>query len=226
MKQTFALIATALLATVATAQAVELPPLDGSDSLACRSARGELEGRVNPNAVSPQLMAALNQKDAMRRQAAQASCDQIMREAAARRKEWDKAQAAEAERRKVEAELNRKRQEQAAAEAQEQARVANLPINRLFRGYQFYVHVKFCNEVREGYLVQYVNDAEMIRAEKAIKSIVEQATKDDTAINTDEVWKKALAAVQGKSASISLCQYSLGQLLNLSPAAVYTITKP
>lgn len=226
MKRTFALIATALLTTVATAQAVELPPSDGSDTLACRSARGELEGRVNPNAVSPQLMAALNQKDAMRRQAAQASCDQIMREAAARRKEWDKAQAAEAERRKVEAELNRKRQEQAAAEAKEQARIANLPINRLFKGYQLYVHVKFCNEVREGYLVKYVNDAELVRAEKAIKSIVDQATKDDTTINTDHVWKQALEAVQGKPASIDFCQSSLGQLLNLSPTAVYTVAKP
>ena len=173
MKRTFALIATALLTTVATAQAVELPPSDGSDTLACRSARGELEGRVNPNAVSPQVMAALNQKDAMRRQAAQASCDQIMREAAARRKEWDKAQAAEAERRKVEAELIRKQQEKAASDAREQARIANLPINRLFRGCQFYAHVKFCNEVREGYLVKYVNDAELVRAEKAIKSIVD-----------------------------------------------------
>jgi len=226
MKRTFALIATALLTTVATAQAVELPPSDGSDTLACRSARGELEGRVNPNAVSPQLMAALNQKYAMRRQAAQASCDQIMREATARRKEWDKAQAAEAERRKVEAELNRKRQEQAAAEAKEQARIANLPINRLFRGYQFYVHVKFCNEVREGYLVQYVNDAEMIRAEKAIKSVVDQSTTDDTSIDTDNVWKQAIAAVQGKPANINLCQHSLGQLLNLSPTAVYTVAKP
>jgi crotonobetainyl-CoA:carnitine CoA-transferase CaiB-like acyl-CoA transferase len=210
------------------AKAGELPPLDGSDSLACRAARGELPGQapVNPRFVSPQVFSKLNQKEEIRRQRMQAACDEIKREQAAERKEWNKAQAAEAERRKVEAELNRKRQEQAAAEAKEQARVANLPINRVFRGYQFYAHVKFCNDVREGYLVQYVNDAEMMRAEKAIKSIVEQATKDDTTINTDDVWKQALEAVQGKPASISFCQQSLAQLLNLSPTTVYSIAKP
>lgn len=226
MKRTFALIATALLTTVATAQAVELPPSDGSDTLACRSARGELEGRVNPNAVSPQLMAALNRKDAQRRQSAQVACDQIKREQAAERREWDAAQAAEVERRKVEAELNRKRQEQAAVEAKEQARIANLPINRLFRGYQFFAHVKWCNDIREGYLVKYVNDVELERAHVAIKAIADKATKDDASINTDEVWQKALDGVRGMYGSIPSCQNSLNQLLNMSPTPVITIAKP
>jgi len=106
-----------------------------------------------------------------------------------------------------------------ADEAKEQARIGNLPINRLFRGYQLYVNVKFCKVVREGYLVQYVNDAEMARAEKAIRSIANQATKDDTTINTDDVWKQAVKTVQDKEASVSFCKQSLAQLLNRSPTA-------
>ena len=224
----FLLIATALLTTIATTQAasVEYPPSDGSDFLVCRSARGEDEPSMNPAHYPPKLFEAIKRSRELARQKDQVMCDEIKRKQAAERKEWEAAQAAKLERRKVEAELDRKRREEEAAEAQEQARIANLPINRLYRGYQLYALVKFCNEVREGYLVQYVNDTEMVRAKKAIKSIVDQAIKDDTTIDTDDVWKQALAAVQGKSASINFCQYALGELFNLSPTAIYTVAKP
>jgi hypothetical protein len=104
-----------------------------------------------------------------------------------------------------------------ADEAKEQPRIANLPVNRLLRGYQLYAHVKFCKVAREGYLVQYVTDAEMARAEKAIRSIATQATKDDTTINTDDVWKQAAKTLHDKEASVSFCQQSLAQLLNRRP---------
>jgi hypothetical protein len=101
-----------------------------------------------------------------------------------------------------------------------------LPANRLYFDYAAFAYVRFCHESREGYLVQYVNDVEMDKANKAIKEIVAQATKEDPAINTDEVWRKALAALQGINLDQMECHNTLTQLLKRSPTPVYSTAKP
>jgi hypothetical protein len=113
-----------------------------------------------------------------------------------------------------------------AREKEEQARLGRLPTNRLFNSYRLYAYVKFCNDVRQGYLVQYINDLELDRADKAIKAVVAQITKEDTSINTDDIWEKALRSLAGRYAEDAVCRNALNQLFKMSPEPVYTIPKP
>ncbi len=46
---------------------------------------------------------------------------------------------------------------------------------RVLYGYRWFMLVRRCNEVRQGYLLQYVNDDEFARANATIKAIVQQA---------------------------------------------------
>lgn len=119
-----------------------------------------------------------------------------------------------------------KAEQEAATLAREAALRKQMVMTRLLDGYRFYAHVKWCYEVRDGYLVKYINDAELERAETAIKAIAEQAAKEDASIDTDDVWKKALKALQGKYAQDELCKMSLHQLFKMSPKPVYHIEKP
>jgi hypothetical protein len=185
---------------------------------------------VIPGALPPDLMKELEKRDFATHfetceRLKQLGKEQIAAQAtqAQRQAEYEAQQAAqqEAERRAAS-----ERQIAAQEEAARQAAEAAKPINRLYRGYQYYAHIKFCNEVREGYLVKYVNDVELERAEIAIKAIVAQTTKEDAAIDTDDVWKKALKAVVGQYAEIEVCKASLIQLFKLSPQPVYQIAKP
>jgi hypothetical protein len=112
---------------------------------------------------------------------------------------------------------------QAKAEA---ARQAALPHNRVINAYSLYARVAFCNEVREGYMLQYVNDPEFYRAKIAIKAIVAAALKEDPSLNTDDLWNKDRQAAGGFHASQSYCQLALNQLLNASPVNPYSIQKP
>ena len=161
-----------------------------------------------------------------RRQDWQLRCDTIKREAAEKRQQYDAAVAEQNRQMQEQAKLLAERRQQQEEAAKQQAIIDAKPVNRLFRGYQYYAHVKFCNQVREGYLVKYVNDLEMERAEKAIKALVDKTTAEDTSIDTDYVWKEALKAVKGKYANDVLCRNSLVELFNLSPEPVYPITKP
>jgi hypothetical protein len=58
----------------------------------------------------------------------------------------------------------------------------------LLVGYRFYALVKYCHEIREGYLSVYINDVEMRRADKAIRAIVQKAVSEDNSIDTDKIW--------------------------------------
>jgi hypothetical protein len=118
--------------------------------------------------------------------------------------------------------------------AQERARFAALPSTRLLNGYRFFAHVRFCREARDGYASIYINDVEYERAEKVIKAIVEQTTKEDAAMNTDDVWEQALQSIAGhlqpyratQDGQRQVCQHSLQQLFNMPPTPVYSIQKP
>jgi hypothetical protein len=127
------------------------------------------------------------------------------------------------ERAKLEAEQRRQQEE---ADRAKQAIIDAKPINRLFRGYQYFGHVRFCNESRDGYLVQYVNDAEMEKAQRTIKDLVAQTTKEDPSIDTDDLWRKALNALKGAPSEQVQCQNSLIRLFKLAPTPVYSTEKP
>jgi hypothetical protein len=118
----------------------------------------------------------------------------------------------------------RQKQQEAAAAAQ--AIIDAKPVNRLFRGYQYFGHVRFCHESRDGYLVQYVNDAEMEKAQRTIKDLVAQTTKEDPSIDTDDLWRKALNALKGAPSEQVQCQNSLIRLFKLAPTPVYSTEKP
>jgi hypothetical protein len=101
-----------------------------------------------------------------------------------------------------------------------------LPINRLLNSYRFYIYSAICNQVREGYLVQYVNDVELVRARNAVKAIQAQALKDDPSIDIDYVWKAALKDPVGRYVLESKCRSTLVQLINDSPKSAWTVEKP
>jgi hypothetical protein len=122
--------------------------------------------------------------------------------------------------------------ERAKAEAAKQAwnRTA---VGRVYNGYQHYAVVKYCHDVRDGYAVQYINEAEMSRAETAVRAIVNKAKAEDPTINTDQQWQSALKAAgrfmipdTGGDALQSICQYQKYELFGMSPVAVYPIEKP
>jgi hypothetical protein len=122
---------------------------------------------------------------------------------------------------------NYREQQQKLKEAQaEAARQAALPHNRVINAYSLYAKVTFCNEVREGYLLQYVNDSEFVRAKAATKAIVAAALKEDSSLDTDDLWNKGRSAINGFIASQGYCQLALSQLLNASPVNPYEIRKP
>jgi hypothetical protein len=115
----------------------------------------------------------------------------------------------------------------------ERERIANLPFTRLLDGYRFFAHVKWCHDVRDGYAYKFINVVELERAEMAIKAIVAQSTKENASINTDDVWKQALASIAGHlrqrdtaNGLDQVCQHSLQELFKISPTPVYSIAKP
>jgi hypothetical protein len=108
----------------------------------------------------------------------------------------------------------------------EAARVANLPSSKVVKAYGLYTMVKYCNQVREGYLGKYVNDVEMERAETVIRAIIDKAKAEDPTIDTDKLWSQAQRNVNGQMASQSYCEMYYNQLLHMSPVSPYNIQKP
>jgi hypothetical protein len=133
------------------------------------------------------------------------------------------------------AEVVQKRQEAAAQAAAAAARAAAVeaerrsPHGRVTEGYALYRLVRFCNEVRRGYLVQYVNDDELARATTAIQAIVRKAKNDEPGIDTDALWYRSAELIRrGRDfyANAEACQGELGALLRMSPVALYDDSKP
>ena len=112
----------------------------------------------------------------------------------------------------------------AALEASRQA--AKLPQNRVLRAYALYTKVAFCSEVRDGYLAVYISEPEFGRAKVAVKAIVSAALKEDSSLNTDELWNRGRQSVNGFYATQPMCQGALNALLEESPVNTYNIQKP
>jgi hypothetical protein len=108
---------------------------------------------------------------------------------------------------KVDAEMEKAR---AGAEARK-------PINRLLLAYKRYAYVKYCNEVRQGYVVVYVNDIELERARTAVKAIEDDALREDATLDTNASWNRAGNEIGGLSVNRDQCQTELNALLQQNP---------
>jgi hypothetical protein len=95
---------------------------------------------------------------------------------------------------------------------------ARKPANRLLTGYKRYAFVKYCNEVRQGYALVYVNDIELARARTAVKAIEDDVVREDSSIVTDAVWKLANTQIKGEYVDQYTCQLRLNELLQQSAA--------
>jgi hypothetical protein len=119
---------------------------------------------------------------------------------------------------------------QARAEAIERNRreeaEARKPENRLIKAYQVYSNVAFCNELRQGYLVVWVNDVELERAKAATKAIEKSLLAEEPGLNTITLWQTALRQAGGWMANQWSCQQAYTLLREMSPANVYPIQKP
>jgi hypothetical protein len=116
--------------------------------------------------------------------------------------------------------------EAAAAEAKQREVQRKSPHGQVLEGYTLYRLVRYCNEVRRDYLLQFINDVELGRATTAIQGVVRKAKQDEPAIDTDKIWDESAAAANGEPVSAEICQRYLQQLLRMSPVAVYQQDKP
>jgi hypothetical protein len=151
-----------------------------------------------------------------------------------------KRQQADAETRKAQAELARiaaqenARRQQAEADAraaiaQEVAREEAKPENKLQRAYRAYGLVQYCNKVRQGYLVTYINDEEMDRAQIMIKATERMYVRQgfaDTGLTADSIWKRALSQISGQPIDSQSCKGYYRQLSDFSPVPSIQIEKP
>ena len=102
-------------------------------------------------------------------------------------------------------------------------------MNRIYRAYSLYIVVKWCHDVREGYLVRYLNDVELRRAEEAVKAVVQQAEKEVLMAEneTDILWDLADQNSGGVPITLDLCQHQFyPALLAMSPKPSVSISKP
>ena len=104
----------------------------------------------------------------------------------------------------------------------------------LGNAYRVYAFVKYCNKIREGYLIVYVNDVELDRAREKIKAIEAPFVAANPGLGTKEVFDgatKSLSDQVGLSRFMSVdgqtCHLALRQLLNSwrTPTGNMTIEK-
>jgi hypothetical protein len=145
-------------------------------------------------------------------------------------------QATEAARAAAEQKIQQERQAAAAqaalnrtveeAKQKEAAQEAAKPQNQVLSAYTLYVKTKYCNELRQGYSFQLVNDAELDRATTVVGAVVKKAKTGDPSIDTDAIWANAMKAATGFPATEGSCRVSLNQLISMSPVDPYNIQKP
>jgi hypothetical protein len=98
---------------------------------------------------------------------------------------------------------------------------------RVVQGYQNYMLVRRCYELREGYSMQFVSVFELERATDAIKYIVfKNQFESNGTIDTDELWRQATGRSVGFAISNSWCHVYYEKLLLQSPYTVYSTEKP
>ena len=91
------------------------------------------------------------------------------------------------------------------------------PANRLITAYKRYAYVKYCNEIRQGYVLVYVNDIELERARSAVKAIEDDSLREDETLDTKALWNTSLKQLDGTSVYRDQCQLQLNALLRQNP---------
>jgi hypothetical protein len=155
--------------------------------------------------------------------------EQAKRLAEEDRKRADEEAALDSQRRQAEAEQARIAEEGNARKRAEAEREAAKPENQLERAYYFYGLVQYCNKVRQGYLVTYINDEEMERARTMTKAVESKLVKQgftDTSLTTDGIWQKAMSQTGGQPINQWSCNGYYQQLSELSPVPSIPIQKP
>jgi peptidoglycan hydrolase-like protein with peptidoglycan-binding domain/uncharacterized protein YecT (DUF1311 family) len=106
--------------------------------------------------------------------------------------------------------LQNKAAEAAAVEAAK-------PENQLFRAYRLYAFIKYCNELRQGYVMIYINDVEMDRAREKIEGIEKDslAAINDKDFDTTALFGKAVTANRGLYANYQSCHFELSNLFKI-----------
>jgi hypothetical protein len=100
------------------------------------------------------------------------------------------------------------------------------PLKRNLRdAYNWWRYVSLCNQAREGYAVQYVNNMQLERARAAVKAIEANVTARDPSIDKDKIWDEATAPTKLTLVS-QMCENALSRLLNASPVGAFTIPRP
>jgi hypothetical protein len=130
------------------------------------------------------------------------------------------------------AEAEQQRQEQATREAEarqaqaEQNAERSSPRGHVQRAYLAYIMTKSCYETREGYLLKWINDAELERSETAIRAIVDKWKNEDQNMDTDLLWQQADKHVVGEPINMNTCRHWYKELLDMSPIPSVRIEKP
>jgi hypothetical protein len=251
------LATTAILASMVTMAHAEITLQHAEASEDCRAARGEIAPRPFGSDSRDQNLQRAKRDcnifrqaaiDAERRKADAEQAKQAAREQAIK-DEQDRIIADEE--REIQDQQNEVARQKAIADAKlraaemqrtydrqmEEARVRAeakaiedaKPINVLFRAYTRYVWVDICHQNREGYLMVFINDVEMERAEKAIHAIIEQQKQRDPNLDTDLAYNEAVKEFKRMSRPIngSFCKdWAYNELLNMSPAPAYVVQKP
>jgi hypothetical protein len=97
---------------------------------------------------------------------------------------------------------------------------------QLLQLYEKWAYVSTCNQAREGYLVQYVNDVELARARRGVQGAERELLKRNPSLaeRKDDIWQ---AAVRGRVRVIpELCQKTASELWNASPDGSIVVPKP
>jgi hypothetical protein len=116
--------------------------------------------------------------------------------------------------------------QEAVAKQQDLIRESKRPVNQLLMAYKLYSHVQFCNEVRQGYMVVWINEVELERARQATKAIEKVALAENPDLDTDALWRKAKEAAKGFRAWDWSCRAVFSELLAMSPVSPYKSEKP
>jgi uncharacterized protein YecT (DUF1311 family) len=103
------------------------------------------------------------------------------------------------------------REAEVAARAAAEVEAAK-PENRLLLGYERYAFAKYCNDIRQGYMLVYVNDIELERARDQIAAIEAEVKRQAKDIDTGALWLKANNLLRGTTVSQQTCQLALRRL--------------
>ena len=106
----------------------------------------------------------------------------------------EKLKAEEAERRRIAKEEEEKRRIAEEKKKAEKKRIDNLPENRLYDAYTFYISIKKFHEANSIY---YVSSSQMSEARSQIKAIEKILVEKDSTINTEAIWKRAARKIDG-----------------------------